>query len=323
MDLFGRLRGIWAALCLAGPLALVAPARACGEVIVLSGKVFDRDGAPATITEATFVGGIFRLQPVEAQIREGTFSFTLNVPNGTPLLFVCHGRAQLKELHWATISYLATTPDPNGRRDAAGRLLFEVNLVLFNAEGPFEVEAILNQMLTYERLYYINRILGHSTQQIRQALGRYVLMIPSPDGPRADVFNVLQFRLMGLTDAQIRTLRDTVRAKREELLRLYDLARGGVLVTDVQPGSSAERAGLEKGDVILRVNEATIETGADFRMTLRRDAGDTAQFLIRNVRTGRVESMPIDIEPSGKIGIKFKSLSEARSSDPVPFPAPP
>ncbi len=54
----------------------------------------------------------------------------------------------------------------------------------------------------------------------------------------------------------------------------------GVMVTDVEPGSSAEEAGLLRGDVILEVDRGPVSDVKDLRSRME-DSDDSALLLIR------------------------------------------
>ncbi len=63
----------------------------------------------------------------------------------------------------------------------------------------------------------------------------------------------------------------TVRTLTPELARQYDIDRDqGVVVTQVEPGSPAENAGLRPGDVIVSVQGRDVRTIRDFREIMRR-----------------------------------------------------
>jgi serine protease Do len=56
----------------------------------------------------------------------------------------------------------------------------------------------------------------------------------------------------------------------------------GAIITDVVPGSPADEAGLERGDLIQEVNRKTIQSAEDFENQVRRlKSGDVAALLIR------------------------------------------
>ena len=58
--------------------------------------------------------------------------------------------------------------------------------------------------------------------------------------------------------------------------------QGGVYVTQVEPGSPADEAGIQPGDIILRVNRKRIRSLADFRRAMARiKPGEVVAFLIR------------------------------------------
>ena len=43
----------------------------------------------------------------------------------------------------------------------------------------------------------------------------------------------------------------------------------GVIVTDIQSGSSAAEAGIERGDILLEINRKKIESLADYKQALQ------------------------------------------------------
>ena len=59
----------------------------------------------------------------------------------------------------------------------------------------------------------------------------------------------------------------------------------GVVITEVKPGSAADDAGLQKGDVIAEINRHPVRTVADFRRETANAAKDRSVLLL--VRRGR------------------------------------
>jgi serine protease Do len=56
----------------------------------------------------------------------------------------------------------------------------------------------------------------------------------------------------------------------------------GVVVTAVEPGSSADEAGLRRGDVILEVNRQAVEDGDTYKAALKKvEKGKNVLFLVR------------------------------------------
>ena len=73
-----------------------------------------------------------------------------------------------------------------------------------------------------------------------------------------------------------------------EIAQRLRLDRGtqGAVITNVEPGSSAARAGLRGGDIIVRVGRETIETAAEAGSELAQIPSGGTAFL-RVLRNGR------------------------------------
>ncbi|HLV20127.1 MAG TPA: Do family serine endopeptidase, partial [Polyangiaceae bacterium] len=68
-------------------------------------------------------------------------------------------------------------------------------------------------------------------------------------------------------------------------LGVPDSVKGGVAVTDVQPGSAAEKAGLRPGDVLLEVDRQPVATVSDFRKLWAKSKGKTLLLVQRQGST--------------------------------------
>jgi len=74
-----------------------------------------------------------------------------------------------------------------------------------------------------------------------------------------------------------------------ELAQRLDLpVTSGVLVTSVEAGSPAQKAGLRRGDVILEVNTREVEDTAGFRKAVRERAGGTAVLRVRRANASLI-----------------------------------
>ena len=62
---------------------------------------------------------------------------------------------------------------------------------------------------------------------------------------------------------------------------MLDDENGVVTVESVTPGSAAEKAGLQKGDVIVEMNGEAMTKRRDISRLIRRDAGKTAKFKLK------------------------------------------
>jgi serine protease Do len=79
-----------------------------------------------------------------------------------------------------------------------------------------------------------------------------------------------------------------VRALNPEMAQRLGLPEGqsGVLVTSVEPGSPAEEAGLQHGDIIMEVAREQVNSPEQFREVLSREAQPGQSVLIRYMRQG-------------------------------------
>jgi len=65
----------------------------------------------------------------------------------------------------------------------------------------------------------------------------------------------------------------------------YDKNEEGLLVTDIKPGSKADRAGIRKGDLIKETNRTPVDSLTTFQKEMERDA-DTVQLLVKRQGQG-------------------------------------
>jgi Do/DeqQ family serine protease len=98
-------------------------------------------------------------------------------------------------------------------------------------------------------------------------------------------------------------------------------ASGGVVVTSVDPGSPAERAGVRKGDVVETVQGFSPESGDEFRFRVR-DLAIGAAAKLELERAGKrlalsVVAVELSAERAGELAARATGLSlgEERGSD--------
>ncbi len=74
----------------------------------------------------------------------------------------------------------------------------------------------------------------------------------------------------------------TVGSLTQEMARRLRLPTGteGVIITEIEAGSPAQRGGLARGDVLLQVNRRPVATVADAARELGRVASGSTAFLL-------------------------------------------
>src|SRR5690606_26543467 len=71
----------------------------------------------------------------------------------------------------------------------------------------------------------------------------------------------------------------------------------GALVSEVEPGSPAEAAGIEVGDVVVAVNEETVETSTELRNAIGlMRLGETVSLTV--IRDGETRSVDVRVSPA-------------------------
>ena len=62
----------------------------------------------------------------------------------------------------------------------------------------------------------------------------------------------------------------------------------GVLVVDVQPGSKADQAGIQRGDLVKEVNRKPVDSVGKLKSELKNKAGDSVRLLVKRPNAGFV-----------------------------------
>ena len=97
-----------------------------------------------------------------------------------------------------------------------------------------------------------------------------------PEGPKSDAWGL------------------AVQPVPAELAQEWNLKPGeGVLVAGVQPGSPADRAGLQPGDVILWVNRQVVHHPTELRQALQAARKSRRSVMLRIVREGRPDFLAL------------------------------
>jgi membrane-associated protease RseP (regulator of RpoE activity) len=125
--------------------------------------------------------------------------------------------------------------------------------------------------------------------------GKRVIRTPAVHIPSMS-FVVPQFSVVQFWGRNGMTVEDLT----PQLGEFFGVRNGaGVLVRSVQKGSPAEAAGLKAGDVIVKVNNQPISSGADWRHLMRNQRGGTVTLGI--IRDRREHSIAMTVpEPANE-----------------------
>ena|SRR5688572_11269500 len=134
----------------------------------------------------------------------------------------------------------------------------------------------LDQPFDEDLQKYLEEQLGRLRRPFRQ-----VPPVPAPEAPRQAP--VPGGRELGVTVQDVgETLRDQLALKENE----------GVLVTQVKPGSIAERSGLKEHDILLKLEGRTVTDRWQFRADVLTALGKP-QFEIELLRAGKRETLKV------------------------------
>jgi len=138
----------------------------------------------------------------------------------------------------------------------------------------------------------------------------------APDGGLEINYNKIDEKLAWL-GSEIRDLDATISNA------LHLTSSDGVLVNNVTPGSPADLAGLERGDVILSLDGTQITDSFQIQNQIRqRDPGDTVKLVVDTATAGKrnvyvtLAALPDDTD-SGDTNIKKVSTTVGTTADPV------
>jgi serine protease Do len=83
-----------------------------------------------------------------------------------------------------------------------------------------------------------------------------------------------------------------------QLAQYFGVQQGkGVLVTEVNDGSAAQKAGLKAGDVIVKVGSTEVDSVAALRSALRGDSNQKRQVALTIVRNRQEQKVTVDLPP--------------------------
>jgi regulator of sigma E protease len=86
-----------------------------------------------------------------------------------------------------------------------------------------------------------------------------------------------------------------------------------VIISDVYPGSNAEKAGLMPGDMVLRINGQDISSPADVSKVSKTYSNQKVQYEVR--RDGRINEIVVDVAATGLIGIGLSAVTPYQNND--------
>lgn len=86
----------------------------------------------------------------------------------------------------------------------------------------------------------------------------------------------------------------------------------GVLVTEVEDGTPAQKAGLKAGDVITKVGDQVIGSVEDLREALRKDSNNNRQVTLTIVRNQKEQTLNVQLEPPSQL-IEPQRIAELKN----------
>ncbi|WP_448852069.1 S1C family serine protease [Corynebacterium sp. 335C] len=76
---------------------------------------------------------------------------------------------------------------------------------------------------------------------------------------------------------------------------------GGALIAEVMPGGAAEKAGLRRGDLIVKAGDRQIDSGVALIAAIRsQEIGETVKLVVADPRTRETRDVDVQLEASGE-----------------------
>lgn len=102
--------------------------------------------------------------------------------------------------------------------------------------------------------------------------------------------------------------------QREEILKLPDTVTSGVLIASVQSATPADKAGLEKMDVITKIDGDDVESVTDLQTALfKKNVGDTMEVTF--YRDGKEQTVKVDLTID-QSALQSSSSNSSNSTNP-------
>jgi regulator of sigma E protease len=98
------------------------------------------------------------------------------------------------------------------------------------------------------------------------------------------------------------------------------IADKGILIQEILPESQAEKSGLLKGDVVLKLNGIEVVTSEEIVAMTQDAKNKNVTYEIE--REGKIISVPINIPDEGKIGVSIANIQRIKEVKKIKLPLP-
>ena len=184
---------------------------------------------------------------------------------------------------WKDRGVVVRSVEPNSPAAKAGLRDGDV-IIQFNKE---DVVGVL-QFIRFVRETPVGRTIEIKIQRNNadETLQVTTEKLPFPNGFGGFDLQLPRIRVRDFPQVQVNTtyVQSGIRVERltDQLRDFFGVySNGGVLVTSVDPGSAADKAGLKAGDVIISIDGKSIRTPNDFSREMRSRGSKTSLKVIR------------------------------------------
>lgn len=143
----------------------------------------------------------------------------------------------------------------------------------------------------------IKATLGDRKEQMTREMRKYTIVTPRP--PQVVVPDIdIDIPAMEIMSPAVST-GIVVDNLTPQLAQFFGVKAGqGVLVKSVEKGSVAEKGGMRAGDVIIKVDNDTIESRSDYRQAIRHRENETVKVVV--VRDKKEQTLTLTLPPPRK-----------------------